>query len=664
MRYQSNPLSNARREHLHPLIVKAIAGKYKSIPAPPGLKLLDKVKIGPFKLAHWTDQEGRHYFSGYRHFIYGGPDQNQAGQHWPIGSMRWDHYFRSSLNTSPETAWATYQNDCNARLSMINDEASSLLDNVAEADPTASGEYATWISRQSLAGNLHIYGATQQGHLQDEDVEKVYQDLSAFEGRKRRGAIPVEYRDINRFATYGDFFEALQRFGGVVTDREALQTALSQSQSVYKSDRYEVIEIRSWQLAKKLATGTAWCVRGTSMAQHYLKDQENYPLYLFMRNDERFALLTNLPGSEQFMNIKDEPITEKEIKSDPELLELVAQFSTWIYCADCEHFYWGETEGDLSSAINSITYERRSEMSSIDHIAPYLGSSWLIAKIPSLALNEPIVGKSELFEDKIVIGPGSSILRIEGADLPEIPDFTKKAGFTESECIRSILECSVCDTCHTLRGKVNLPDVLQALFVLKPCEDYPCCGHEPLSMGAPGCPPTNEDGVQVGMRCICGAFVPLGSRTSLCKKCMAAAICEDSNDYDYDYDYEESDESDDDYADYDGCPVEDLSSIINSALRRWAKIPSGPWNLARDGRGQLNRGPHWSEFERPYELLDQHSQHLNSDAKALFQANQRNLQKIWHQGWFDQATFQHLIKFYEDLVAMLASDCQQCPTSP
>lgn len=45
------------------------------------------------------------------------------------------------------------------------------------------------------------------------------------------------------------------------------------------------------------------------------------------------------------------------------------------------------------------------------------------------------------------------------------------------------------------------------------CEDFPCCGHDI-------CPDYNSDGVQVNMRCTCGASVPLNSRYSLCHWCL------------------------------------------------------------------------------------------------------------------------------------------------
>ena len=63
------------------------------------------------------------------------------------------------------------------------------------------------------------------------------------------------------------------------------------------------------------------------------------------------------------------------------------------------------------------------------------------------------------------------------------------------------------------------------------CEDYPCCGHEDGC-----CPDYDKSGNQLNMKCTCGATVPLGSRSSLCKACLRCADVLELDDDDY---YEE-----------------------------------------------------------------------------------------------------------------------------
>ncbi len=47
------------------------------------------------------------------------------------------------------------------------------------------------------------------------------------------------------------------------------------------------------------------------------------------------------------------------------------------------------------------------------------------------------------------------------------------------------------------------------------CEDFPCCGHE---LGC--CPDFDESGRQLNMKCVCGATVPIESRSSICDGCL------------------------------------------------------------------------------------------------------------------------------------------------
>lgn len=69
------------------------------------------------------------------------------------------------------------------------------------------------------------------------------------------------------------------------------------------------------------------------------------------------------------------------------------------------------------------------------------------------------------------------------------------------------------------------------------CEDFPCCGHE---MGC--CPRRNANGEQIEMVCVCGASVPLSSRSSLCRACLTAP--DDGDDWGRDWG-DDGDDTDD-----------------------------------------------------------------------------------------------------------------------
>ena len=89
------------------------------------------------------------------------------------------------------------------------------------------------------------------------------------------------------------------------------------------------------------------------------------------------------------------------------------------------------------------------------------------------------------------------------------------------------------------------------------CEDFPCCGHES------GCCPDYRNGVQQNMKCVCGATVPLSSRSSICKGCLSHD--EDGN---YIGDGEEPDEGEDGYDEsMDGDHADALESVYGDEDR-------------------------------------------------------------------------------------------------
>jgi hypothetical protein len=86
------------------------------------------------------------------------------------------------------------------------------------------------------------------------------------------------------------------------------------------------------------------------------------------------------------------------------------------------------------------------------------------------------------------------------------------------------------------------------------CEDFPCCGHE---LGC--CPDFDESGRQIDMKCVCGASVPLTSRSSLCGPCLSAPDPDGDgyDDYGYDdydgYGYDGYEEEEEDSEEEEAC---------------------------------------------------------------------------------------------------------------
>lgn len=65
------------------------------------------------------------------------------------------------------------------------------------------------------------------------------------------------------------------------------------------------------------------------------------------------------------------------------------------------------------------------------------------------------------------------------------------------------------------------------------CLDWPCCGHE---IGC--CPDFDNAGNQLNMVCVCGAKLPIDSRSSCCASCLRDTEDHDGSDYEYDDEYD------------------------------------------------------------------------------------------------------------------------------
>lgn len=592
-----NPISDSREKIIRKMLIKGLVKeslsmdedgkndirKAKTLP----YQTVKKEKVGPYTLvlSKNTEVPPKQYSDGSvgleygEYIIYGGP-----GVIWNtrVGGPPWTSTWRISKEHAEKEYWQ-----------IIRDVDNRLLPGISNADPTNSGQYATWLARMVLNGSIRM----------PEDVEKLEEDLFSYHEKKHRGVIPSEFRDINQFGTYGEFFALLDKYQEKISGKEQLKLALRKGKTVYQSENYTVIEVKSWQLAKSLATGTGWCVRGTDMAKHYLKDPENYPLYFFYRGEEPYALLTNHPDEQQFMDPHNDPIESFESDELRKILHDgglgVDGSSSWIFCGDCGRESWGENY-DLAGYIDS-------KRQGLESGARELNLAWtgpaLIAEIPSPLKGQPVIASPKMLESKIVIGPTDVLTKIPGVRLPSIQKFAEKAGFGAMDYIRPLLKVNACDVCLQPDDDENVVGkVLSALYVLGFCEDYPACGHELLSMGAPGCPPT-YDQEQVGMRCVCGAFVPLGNRHSLCNTCLKAEMHGEGDNYDYDHwqDEESYDIYGDprpDYEDYDyddQTPLKYLLDRLQYFIRMWDT--PGYYHRGEDRKPHtLSALPSWDEF--------------------------------------------------------------------
>lgn len=192
------------------------------------------------------------------------------------------------------------------------------LQHLTEADPSPSGEYSNWILNLLIKQNIDL----------PEDAEKLRELLETFHRVKQR--LPLEFRDINKFKSYSQLRTTLLPLLPTlksVAELELEGNKLITTQLINKA-MYQLYEITSPEAASKAAKNSGWCVCNKETAASYLK---NGPLYLVMRDDERFAL-GHAPSS-QLMDVDDVPINRGDSEHYYEdLVRLLQQHLPALIC--------------------------------------------------------------------------------------------------------------------------------------------------------------------------------------------------------------------------------------------------------------------------------------------------------------------------------------------
>lgn len=164
----------------------------------------------------------------------------------------------------------------------------------AQADPTPSGKYGSWLLRLYRKRKIAL----------PEDISKLHDMLSQF--TKIRRHLPLDKRDINSYRTDGDLFRVLREHEGAVSKRGRARIAAAEGQKLILSDPpFEVWEISTVEAAAQLLRGTNWCVKDPKWAKDYLAEA---PLYLIIEEGDYIALAHySEKHSASIMDVADEP---------------------------------------------------------------------------------------------------------------------------------------------------------------------------------------------------------------------------------------------------------------------------------------------------------------------------------------------------------------------
>ena len=152
---------------------------------------------------------------------------------------------------------------------LVEAQMETQLDQIAETDPTPTGEYSPWLFRLLSKKEITL----------PEDSQKLREALQELSQIKRH--LPPEHRDINQYSSYGSLRRVLTQYHGTTgTSRNAARALRAeQGQEILETQGdLQLIRATTPEAAHVLAQNTGWCVKDPKVAARYLAKA---PLYFF-----------------------------------------------------------------------------------------------------------------------------------------------------------------------------------------------------------------------------------------------------------------------------------------------------------------------------------------------------------------------------------------------
>ena len=187
----------------------------------------------------------------------------------------------------------------------------TLIDLIIQVDPTKNSAYTDWIIRKYLDGNFRYI----------EDLGKLTELLTFYE--KAKPKLPQEQRDINKFKSYQELDQFIDKLQAANTDtRTNRETERQYGDDLIKSGQVEIyynspeIKIvipKTREASCYFGKNTKWCTAATKnnkFDQYNSKD--NLYILLFKKENIRWQFHFQ---SMQFMDEKDQDLTAAQVKS-------------------------------------------------------------------------------------------------------------------------------------------------------------------------------------------------------------------------------------------------------------------------------------------------------------------------------------------------------------
>lgn len=180
-------------------------------------------------------------------------------------------------------------------------------------DPTPTAVYITWLIKMAKSGIIRM-----------EDGDKYKEILARFTELKLKPQFPSQFKDINRFKSFGDLAEVVTRYN-VKSKRESKKVAREEGIDLMEEmGEYKLYVVTKAEAAAKHFRETQWCVRVQGPFDNY-----GPPYYYFTKNDDPYTLLHL--NSNQCMDIHDR---DKELGFEEKEMMQTEKMTNYVIAND------------------------------------------------------------------------------------------------------------------------------------------------------------------------------------------------------------------------------------------------------------------------------------------------------------------------------------------
>lgn len=182
----------------------------------------------------------------------------------------------------------------------------AILAAIEARDPTPNKQYTQWLARTWINGG----GASANAI---EDMNRMNY-LAMYDLAKRKGLVPADKADVNRFKLYTGDFEAWFHSSGIPErlrqEQEQAKLDAGKARKAYEDETATVVVPEDEAAACKYGRGTRWCTAATQGSNYFEHYSSKGPLYIILPkkptyDGEKYQL--HFPSG-QYMDPEDDPV--------------------------------------------------------------------------------------------------------------------------------------------------------------------------------------------------------------------------------------------------------------------------------------------------------------------------------------------------------------------